>query len=278
MLSPISRSLFCLCVFVPANGVHAEERPQSIRDDAGLFHADAIARAEQGTAELRRSSDRNLFVQTVASATPQQRGWFPFLRTPQVNRLLEEHARHYADNVGLPGIYVVICRRPRDVHVIVRPADDPLFTRHDAETLRRLMARRLTDNADAALLAAVDRVRATVQEHEKNGPPSVVNEVVLAAFLGGGFLLWLLLVLVRWKTRRRQTALQTERDVRVIPALLGSLFGCPAAFWIYDKLYPSLAPSVDVPAMPSEGNETNETGIQNRLFSERADDLPVSPR
>jgi hypothetical protein len=277
MLSPLSCVFVCLCVLALTSDARAESRPASIRDDAGVFHADAIARAEQGVADIRRTFDRNLFVQTVASVTPQQRHWFPFLRTPQVNRMLEEQARQFADKSDVPGIYVVICRHPRDVHVIVWPNDEAGFNRHEAEALRRMLARRLPDNADAALLAAVDQVRDTLQDHAKNGSSSIVNDVVLVAVLGGGFLLWFLLALVRLKMRARQSAMPSEEETRLRPALLGSLFGCPAGFWIYDKLYPSLPDVVEPPALSPDEDEKDQMDIPSTLSPEHMDDLPVSP-
>src|SRR6185437_16748011 len=153
-----------------ASASRAESPAAPIRDDAGLFHADAVTRAEQGIEDIRRKFDRNVFVRTVASASPNQRRMFRFLRTPEVNRLLEEQARKYADESGLPGIYVVICQKPRDVHVIVRPSNDPKFTHHDAEALRRTLARRLHDSgSDQALFGLAEQVHAILQGHGTRG-------------------------------------------------------------------------------------------------------------
>ncbi|MHB1423040.1 MAG: hypothetical protein ACYC3I_07575 [Gemmataceae bacterium] len=227
-----------------AGGVRAEAQATPIRDDTGMFHAAAIDRAQQRIADIHRKFDRNVFVRTVASASSQR--WFPLLRTPQVNRMLEEQARNYADESGVPGIYVVICNRPRDVHVVVRPQDDGEFSRRDAEMLRRTLARSLHDKgADAALLAAMDQVQELLQQHAARGPAVVVNDLVLGGVLGGGLGLWLLLRMIRYRMRSE------EAQARETPALFGAMFGCPAGLWIYDKLYPySAAPPSGLAEVP----------------------------
>lgn len=248
MVSALSRLLCLIGLACLASAARAEDRATPIRDDAGLFHAEAVARAEKGIADIRRRFDRNLFVRTVALTSPrkkqlpwwQQFRWF-FKPRKAMNRILEEQARKIADSSGADGIYVVICTAPRDVHVIVRPGDDPLFSTRDAETLRKSSAWHLSEKgADAALLSVVKQVDALLQTHAKRGRlTSVVNEIFLAAILVGGVALWLILYSVRLKLRaghlREEDAAKPARGT---PALLGAQFGFPAALWIYDKLHP----------------------------------------
>jgi hypothetical protein len=288
MTSALPRVLFALCGVCLASAARADEHVSPIRDDAHLFHADAIARAEARIAELHRTFDRRLFVQTVASASPQQRRLFPFLWTPQVNRLLEEQARKLAKQSGVPGIYVVICTQPRDVHVIVEPGDDPHFTPRDADALRRSLARRLHDSgADASLLALVDQVQATLQVHAARGAISFVDDFVLLTLLGGGLGLWFLLCLIRYKLRGRQAvdaARSGEPNRTDDAALLGAMFGCPAGMWIYDKLYPCPAsaagPLCEPPAeptLPPVDENVEAMDDQRHPLDEPAEDAPVSP-
>ena len=212
--------------------------------------------AEQQIEDIRRIYDRNLFVDTVKSASPHERKLFRFLWTRQVNRILKEHAQKRASESAVDGIYVVICNDPKDVHIVVRPADDPAFTHHDSEELRRTLARRLQDSGpDQALLAMIGQVRDTLQTHAMRGQStSVVNEFVLASLLGGGVALWLVLCGVRFKMRANDAgnplAASGPEAARRTPALLGAMFGFPAAQWIYDKLYPSTARSPEFTMEP----------------------------
>lgn len=289
MTSTFPRALSLIAVVCLANVAWAENSLTSVRDDAGLFQADSIARAEQGIAEIREMFDRNLFVQTIASASPRQRRLFPYLRTPEVNRLLKEQAAKYADESGVPGIYVVICTRPRDVHVIVRPEGDPQFTRHDAEALRRMLARRLADSApDAALLAVVEQVHDLLQAHATRGAASLTNDFVFASILGGGAVVWILLVMIRFNMRKRQSEEPGGKDAalpaRTAPALLSAVFGFPAGMWIYDKLYPcpagtplSLCEPELEPAPKREEQSMEDTDSGQHPQEKRTEDAPVSP-
>lgn len=287
MTPALSRALSILCLAGLANGGRAEERTAPIRDEAKLFRAAAIEDAEQRIADIRRTYDCNLFVRTVASASLRQGHWFPFLRTPQVNRMLEEQAQQYAEESGLPGIYVVICTRPRDVHVIVRSEGDPQFTHRDAEALRRMLARRLHDRGeDAALLALVDQVQRVLQDHANRGSSPASNDLVFAGLLGGGLGLWLLLRMIRFKMRTRQAATSWQEgsasdprtQTRERAAMFGALFGFPGGLWIYDKLYPcppGVTPTCQPPVVAEENNAKPED--EQPPLPEPAEDASVLP-
>jgi hypothetical protein len=284
MIVSVQRILPVFCLACLASTLRAEEQRAPIRDDAGLFHANAIARVEPRIDDIRRSFERNLFVQTVSSIAPHERRRFWFHNTRQVNRILDEQAQKIADQSGVDGIYVVICNAPHDVHVVVRPDDDPWFTRHDAESLRRTVARRLHDgDSDQALLALVDQVRATLQAHATRGQSnSVVSEFALAAILGGGIALWLVLSIVHFK---RRAAHPVEEDAteqaRRTPALLGAMFGSPSGLWIYDKLYPCPSGSSSTLCLPEASpppeGETGEHTEDDPIAEERHEDAPIIP-
>jgi hypothetical protein len=285
MTSVFQRVLAVICLACLANVTRAEERASPIRDGAGLFRADAVARAEQQIDEIRRTYGRNVFVETVKSASPQKWHWKWFLGTREVNRLLQEQAEKRADAAGADGIYVVICNDPRAVHVVVRPADDPAFTPHDAETLRRTVARLPRGGSpNEALLAVVRQVQTILQAHATRGQTtSVVSEFVLAGVLAGGLGIWLVLWLIRYKMRSRRpedpVEETAEEQVRRRPALLGAMFGFPAGHWIYDKLYPSptqaAALPVREPPVEAEGNGTEKTDADGPPAEERVEDAPI---
>lgn len=236
MISARLRTVSLLCLVCLASAGRAEEQAAPIRDDAGMFHAAAIDRAEHEIAGIRRTFDRGVFVRTMATAGPRPSRWLPFLRTPRINRMLEEQLRTFADESGAPGVYVLVCNRPRDIHVLVRPGGDVDLNHHDAEDLRQSFARDLHDkDADSALLALVDRVQEMLQDRAEHGSSPVVKGAVLAGLLGGGLALWLLLRLIR---RRIWAESGSEARPRETPASLGAMFGFPAGLWIYDKTYP----------------------------------------
>lgn len=274
----VLRLLAALSLAGLAATARAEEPPAAIRDDAGLFHAEASAQAETKIADLRRNFERNLFVRTVSTiATKEQK--LPWLFRPRrvVHRLLQEQANTFADETGAEGIYVLICRKPRGVHVLVRPSPDPRFGRRDAEALRKSIARNLTEEgADQALLDLVAQTRTAIQTNEARGSStSVVSEFTLVGLLGGGGVLWLLLWMVRYRMRAGSAFEEDPAEAVRRPALLGAMFGFPAGGWIYDRLHPypsgaaaPLAVLEPPPPQPVEVGEPTE---------ERIEDAPVSP-
>jgi hypothetical protein len=273
------------CVASLASSARAEDASSPIRDEAHLFHADAIALAEERIDAIRRAYGHKLFVETVAAVAPHERKLFRFLWTRQVNRILEEQARKRADAAGVDGIFVVICNDPKDIHIVVRPAEDPDFTRHDAESLRRSIARRLQESGpDAGLLALTEQVRAILKTHATRGQStSVVNEYILLGLVSGGVGLWLVLAIVRFRMRAGQADTAGAGGVGATalhrPALLGAMFGSPAGAWIYDKLYPDLRRSTAGSAAKAivPLPQPEQTAITDRPVEDPIADEPVSP-
>jgi hypothetical protein len=285
MTSIPQRLLPVICLACLASAARAEDRTSAIRDEAGLFRADTIDQAERQIDDIHRTYDRNVFVDTVKSVPPHERKWFRFLWTRQVNRLLEEQARKRARESGADGIYIVICNDPKDVHVVVQPADDPAFTRHNAEELRRALARRLHDSGpDPALLAAVRQVDAALQAHRTRGQStSVVNEFVLAGLLGGGLALWVVLGIIRFKmgAGRAINESAAERACER-PALLGAMFGSPTGQWLYDKLYPCPARAPELVSEPEAsvmmaGDGVEKAEADGPRVDEHPEDVPMVP-
>lgn len=243
MASVFWRILSLLCLACLANPGQAQENAAPIRDDAGMFHEDAVRRAEQGIAQIQQEFDRGLFVRTIASAPSRSPRWLPIPRTARISRSLEEQARKFADEFGTPGIYVLVCNRPLDVHVIVRPDGDVLLNRHDAENLRQNLTRNLHDKGgDAALLAFVDFAHDILQDHAARGSSPLVKGIVLVGLLGCGLILWLLLRLIRGRILAKSSS-EGGTPARQTPALLGAMFCFPAGQWIYDKMYLIQSPS-----------------------------------
>ncbi len=239
MRSPCLFGIAALWMVGIAKPAFGATMPAPIRDDARLYSAETLSRAEKDIDSIRRDFDRAVFVQTLASPTPGLRPWYNILRTPKVYRSLEDRARRLADETGQPGIYVVLCRRPRAVQIVVLPDD---------EALRRALLRRIREGGNQGdLLAVVQRVRDVLHERATRGSSPGDNDGFLLVCLGGGLTLWLALIFLRWKLRDGGASSSGD-EAAITPALLGTMFGCPAGAWISDKRYPLSAPLETVPA------------------------------
>lgn len=242
MRSPCLFGIAALWVVGIAKPAFGATMPAPIRDDARLYSAETLSRAEKDIDSIRRDFDRAVFVQTLASPTPGLRPWYNILRTPKVYRSLEDRARRLADETGQPGIYVVLCRRPRAVQIVVLPDD---------EALRRALLRRIREGGNQGdLLAVVQRVRDVLHERATRGSSPGDNEVFLLVCLGGGIAVWLVLVFLRWRTRAVGASSAAD-EAAMTPALLGAMFGCPTGAWISDKSYLLYAHIATAPASPT---------------------------
>ncbi len=290
MTSALPRVLLMIALALP--GERRAGRGTRCRRSAmrpGCSRPTPSLRAEQQIDDIRRTYDRNLFVDTVKSASPHERKLFRFLWTRQVNRILEEQARKCASESGVDGIYVVICNDPKDVHVVVRPADDAAFTRHDARSCggRSHGACRTAAPMRPCSPWSIRSVPRSKPMPRAVSPRSVVNEFVLASLLGGGVALWLVLCGVRFKMRASQAGNSLDDSAaeraRRTPALLGAMFGFPAGQWIYDKLYPSTPQAAGVSRMEPdglaalEGDAETKAEVESPPVKESPEDAPVSP-
>lgn len=233
-----ARSAALLYLICLASSVQAQKPASPIHDDAGMFHAATIDHAEQEIAAIQRTFDCGVFVRTIASASPRPSRWLPTLRTPRVNRMLEEQVRSFAAESALPGLYIVVCSRPRAVHVVIQPEGNADLSSRDAEMLRQNLLRDLHDKGnDAALLSLVERVQGMLLQNASRSSTPAVEGVVLIGLLCGGLALWLFLRLVRRRIRAGSLS-DREPSPRERLAMHGDMLGFPAGQWIFDKMYP----------------------------------------
>jgi len=225
-----------------------------------------VAKAERAIGEIRTNYHIDLTVDTVRALPPSDHKWLYFWDRRQRNRFLENWARERAKAAGVNGVFVQICTHPRTVQVVVWPPEHgQKFTEADCERVRSFLVRRLqTGSPDDALLATVAKVsdlleaRATGQDDESLSASTVVVGAILAGLFGA----WGALRSVRAAVGRRAApdGGAQEKAERAVerPARLAALFGTPAAFWLYDKLFlklppaPGAAPLFDEPAAAPE--------------------------
>jgi hypothetical protein len=240
-------------------GARADDAPSpDVKDGAGLFTPAAVEQAERAIGKLRELYHLDLTVETVKALPPLDHKWLYFWDRRQRNAFLEKWARERAAAAGVNGIFVVICNHPRSVHVVVWPPErERSFSAADCERVRRSLVSRLqTGGPDEALLATVAEAsdllekRATGQDDESLS----ANTFAVSAVVAGLFGAWGALRLVRLRLRRAApdggAQEKAERDAER-PARMGALFGTPAAFWVYDKLFLKLPPA-PAPLPPSE--------------------------
>jgi uncharacterized membrane protein YgcG len=133
-----------------------------VRDEGGFFSADAMRKASEGIAELRRRYGKDLVVETFKEVPDDRKKDY---KSADRNRFFEAWAKDRAKALGVDGIYVLVCRDPAHLQVIVgEETRKKAFTAQDRERLVELLLKSFRERKyDEGLLEAVKRVEARLQ-------------------------------------------------------------------------------------------------------------------
>jgi hypothetical protein len=276
--------LLCESAFgvAPPLKVKVRERRPPIRDAAKLFSASEVERANRRIEDIRERFHIDLCVDTLKELPGEAAEKLRTLRRVRDKAaFLRKWAQERADDEGVDGIYVLVLTHPRDVVLIGWPArregenvtlaqQGGLSGTKRETILRKGFARELGSNPDRALSRLVDRFSQAVESLAMVEPSPLETMpagILVASMIG----LWLLLFILR-STQAHREAVALGEPYRPIyhPAMLGSLFGAPAAFWVYDRLFqlerqptkesvpPEQGPSPEGESSPGEASEPAE--------------------
>ncbi len=217
----------------------AQLAEEGVLDEAHLFSPDAIAAARAKIQELRREYHCAVFIDTVNQAPAS--GWSraDSWSASVANTYFHEWAKERAQAFGVEGIFILICKDPWHVAVVVwLERFEAQFNAKDRDGIERLLRNDLVKAPNETLLTTVDHIGAAL-EARRHPEPSVPFGP-LGVFIGGAVGGWLLLALVRlWLQKPEPFSFTGGRQTaRLTACLLAGMFGNPATYWITDRLYP----------------------------------------
>jgi hypothetical protein len=232
------------------------ERP-AVRDEAGLFSKGAVEQAEKQIADLRRDLHRGLVIETVKHPPADvvqrmQKGWW----RSDKSREFARWALEYVKTAEVDGVYVLLYRDDQGqlwAHAFAFPeeANGSAFTPANARKLSDLIQRENREHGlDRALLSAVARVRHDLKANTVEIDPDAVGWPLITTALGVGLGLLLVLGVIKGRLLHREAQRTGAPTEGMSPALMGNLFGNPAAGWVYDQLLARERPPV-TPRPPS---------------------------
>ncbi len=149
-----------------------------VKDEAGFFSADAVARANAAIKELKNGYHKDLLVETFKSVPADRQARFQGLNATGKSKFLADWANARAATLGVKGIYVHVFKNPGHLEVVVdKPTLARAFPAADRDKLRDALLAGFKARAyDKALADAVALVR---QRFEQNlGPPGPVANAV----------------------------------------------------------------------------------------------------
>jgi hypothetical protein len=263
-----------------SNPVLAASGRPAVIDKAGLFSSAAVERANSLLAEIRERYGIDLYVDTVKQIPGVDPERLRTMRSRERAALLRSIAEQRAEDARIDGIYILVSTEPRNTLLVGWPPGrewegtwwTPRFVEDGGglsnykreNDLRRPFARKLGDNPDDALQELVDHFRVVVRSRSRD-PASPLTTWPALALVGGLFGLWVLLSLLRsWRARQEAAVTGVPAGPIYLPAMLGSLFGVPAAYWVYDRLFrlerPCTSPPPDESAHPGTPPAQPATG------------------
>lgn len=231
--------LAALASLAPAPPIRVSSIEWPVRDEASLFSKSAIKDASAHIKRIEDDFGLKMRIEVIKAFPEEDEDNFANLSRKAKQQRIKDWAIERVKKMQFEGLYLIICKA--DGTRFVQIAGDLDRRRHNFTdtTLRRFqrqLERELARNPDRALGSYLDRISTKLDELSVS-EDSPLPDGMAAILLGGmvGLSIVLLIVHRRLLSPESPTAILDQR-----PAILGSLFGVPAGFWIYDRLYRSL--------------------------------------
>lgn len=246
----------------------------TVRDEAGLLKPATVAKADRQLREIERRYQCSVLVETFAAFPVEKAKLIPLpgLRTPS-DEAISKWARERAQAAGSCDVYLLICREPLRVRVVVCAAAEEKFSVEDGRVLRDRIERDLEKKKDfdAALLAGVTYLRGALDAKVHPAASQSFGWVWILGSIVGILGLWLAVGLVRSKLDKRGPG----QAGPFLPTLFGGMFGMAAGHWIYESLFgnraaPPAEPHPE-PVIASEAPGGDEETVQDPDYASAED-------
>jgi uncharacterized membrane protein YgcG len=140
-----------------------------IKDSAGFFKPEAVAKANKEIREIARSYDRDLLVETFPGIPGGQSERVKGMSVSEREKFFASWASDRTDAAVVNGIYILICKEPAHLHVLVTPKGRDVFDHEAQSKLRGILLKDFRENKyDQGLQEAIQFVR----DHLANKKPN----------------------------------------------------------------------------------------------------------
>jgi len=141
-----------------------------VRDEGGFFSADTVRKALAGIAEMRQRYGKDLVVETFKEIPAERKKDY---KAEDRNRFFEAWAKERAKTLGVNGVYVLVCREPAHLQVMVGDETrKKAFTMEDRNRLAEVLLKSFrVRKYDEGLVEAVKLVETRLKANvgEKGG-------------------------------------------------------------------------------------------------------------
>src|SRR5438105_1045815 len=140
----------------PAHAAARTSPPRTVDDEAGFFTPEARAQANRVIAEIKRTHDKDLLVETRREA-PAEYDKIDKNDPKARSQFFRDWALRRARNQEVNGIYVLICKKPPHLEPVVgqHTRASGAFTQANSNELGRILRANMAKKPDQALLDGV---------------------------------------------------------------------------------------------------------------------------
>jgi hypothetical protein len=227
-----------------------------VDDKAKLFKSDIVSQARSKILHIKDLYAFSIFVETLAELP--EKDLKKISTAPNAGRAFQEWAEGRARQAMVDGLYIVLSKDPKHPNsaVVVSPeSQKEFFTPRDADNLRKQFASaHFTQQPNQVLLEALDSVNNTL--HDNRESPKSVSWSLIVTILLVCIGVWVGLGALRGlrnQSRDGQPARATgepHTNNKMMPALLGGMFGNIAGHWLYDTIFRAGSDKQGSPADP----------------------------
>jgi hypothetical protein len=131
-----------------------------VKDLAGFFKPEAVAKANKEIREIARSYDRDLLVETFPVIPGDQSVRVKGMPVTEREKFFANWAEDRAEAAVVNGIYVLICKEPAHLQVLVTQKGRQVFDREAQGRLRTILLKNFREKKyDQGLQEAIQFVR-----------------------------------------------------------------------------------------------------------------------
>jgi hypothetical protein len=133
-----------------------------IKDGGKFFSAEAIKKANKEIREIAKKYDRDLLMETFATIPGEQAERVKGMSQEERAKFFRNWATDRAEAAVVHGVYILVCREPPFLEIIITAKGRPAFGRESFEKLRTLLLTAFREKRyDQGLQDSVELVRDT---------------------------------------------------------------------------------------------------------------------
>jgi uncharacterized membrane protein YgcG len=131
-----------------------------IRDDAKFFSPEVVKKANEDIREIYRKYDRDVLVESFMTVPDQHKDKVKAMSSEERSKFFQSWGEERTKATAAKGVYILVCKEPAHVRVVVTPGARAVFDRAAQEQLSKALLNNFREKQfDGGLTAAIKFIR-----------------------------------------------------------------------------------------------------------------------